>query len=126
MYAEIFIGNTIVGLFILFIIVLSLLQIYFLSSAFRSFKLNSFIEKSAGIRNLIVGVILILVSLYPQVLMETALSLERVKSEQVLLFGNIKFILYLIIVIGFGGIYVFYKSLKKSLKYLIATTFLIP
>jgi len=106
--------------------VLSLLQIYFLSSAFRSFKLNSFIEKSAGIRNLIVGVILILVSLYPQVLMETALSLERVKSEQVLLFGNIKFILYLIIVIGFGGIYVFYKSLKKSLKYLIATTFLIP
>jgi len=126
LYAEIFIGNTIVGLFILFIIVLSLLQIYFLSSAFRSFKLNSFIEKSAGIRNLIVGVILILVSLYPQVLMETALSLERVKSEQVLLFGNIKFILYLIIVIGFGGIYVFYKSLKKSLKYLIATTFLIP
>ena len=104
-----------IGLIILFTIVISLLQIYFLFSAFRSFKLNSFIEKSAGIRNLIVGVILVIGSLYLQVVIETILSSNNaIKFDEAMGIANLKFLLYFFILIGLGGIYVFYKSLQKK------------
>ena len=107
-----------IGLIILFTIVLSLLQIYFLFSAFRSFKLNSFIEKSAGIRNLIVGVILVIGSVYFRVVIETILSSlssnNAFKFDEAMGIANLKFLLYFFILIGLGGIYVFYKSLQKK------------
>ena len=113
---EIFMATGPIGLIILFTIVLSLLQIYFLFSAFHSFKLNSFIEKSAGIRNLIVGVILVIVSVYFQVVIETILSSKNaIKSDEAMMgIANLKFLLYFFILIGLGGIYVFYKSLQKK------------
>jgi len=101
---------------ILIILVLTIVQIYFLYSSYRSFKLNSFIEKSVGIKNLIVGGILVLVGIYFQIAIETALasSNRAPTSDEVLGLTNLKFILYLIIGFGFGGIYVFYKSLQKK------------
>ena len=120
-------GTGPIGLIILFTIVLSLLQIYFLFSAFRSFKLNSFIEKSAGIRNLIVGVILVIGSVYFQVVIETFLSSKNaIKSDEAMGIANLKFLLYFFILIGLGGIMYFINRYKKNLKYLIASAFLIP
>jgi len=101
---------------ILITLVLTIAQIYFLYSSYRSFKLNSFIEKSAGIKNLIVGGIIVLVAIYFQIAIETFLSSSKRAPTSDEAFGltNLKFILYLIIVIGFSGIYVFYKSLQKK------------
>ena len=101
---------------ILIILVLTIAQIYFLYSSYRSYKLNSFIEKSAGIKNLIVGGIIVLVAIYFQIAIETYLSSSKRAPTSDEAFGltNLKFILYLIIVIGFSGIYVFYKSLQKK------------